>query len=171
MVKVDSAFIYQALDIHNEWRVGLGTDSVWVAHRAAYTYVPTLRCKATVQGPLDYYFGYAIQPRFNADITEFGAGIPTKAATLSLSQNAPNPFGAQTTIKFSIPSKMHVNLAVYSVSGRLVKALVDGDAPAGDNQASWDGRDGFGANVSPGVYFIRMAVPNTTVEKKMVFVK
>jgi hypothetical protein len=171
MVRVDSAFIYQVLDVHNEWKIGTGTDSVWVAHRAAYTYVPTLGCKANVQGPLDYYFGYAIQPRTNADITEFGAGVTPGTLSLRLAQNAPNPFGIETTIKFTVPSGMKANLAVYDVSGRLVRSVYDGVAAPGEHSAKWDGRDDFGSNVSPGVYFIKLATPEKSIEKKMVLVK
>jgi hypothetical protein len=171
MVRVDSAFIFAGLDVHNEWRIGTGTDSVWVAHRAAYTYVPTLGCKVNVQGPLDYYYGYAIQPRTNADITEFGAGVTPGTLSLALSQNAPNPFGMETSIKFVVPSKAQVNLDVYDVSGRLVKSVYNAVATPGEHAAKWDGRDGFGAAVSPGVYFIRLATPRQTIEKKMVLVK
>jgi len=171
MVRVDSAFIYQGLDVHNEWKVGTGTDSVWVAHRAAYTYAPTLGCKVNVQGPLDYYFGYAIQPRANTDITEFGAGVTPGTLSLRLAQNAPNPFGIETTIKFTVPSGMKANLAVYDVSGRLVRSVFNGVATPGEHSAKWDGRDDFGSNVSPGVYFIKLATPQQSIEKKMVRVK
>ncbi|HVP58700.1 MAG TPA: FlgD immunoglobulin-like domain containing protein, partial [bacterium] len=171
MVRVDSCYIYQGLDTHNEWRVGLGTDSVWVAHRAAYTYVPTLGCKANVQGPLDYYYGYAIQPRTNADITEFGAGVTPGTATLRLAQNAPNPFGRETAIKFTVPTRMKVSLSVYDVSGRMVRSVFDAVADPGEHSAKWDGRDGSGTSVSPGVYFIKMMTPQQSIEKKMVLVK
>jgi hypothetical protein len=171
MVKVDSALIFTGLDIHNEWRIGTGADSVWVAHRAAYTYIPLVGCLANVQGPLDYYFGYAIQPRTNADITEFGAGVTPGTLSLRLAQNAPNPFGIETTIKFTVPSQMKANLAVYDVAGRLVRSVYDGVAAPGEHSAKWNGRDDFGSNVSPGVYFIKLATPEQSIEKKMVLVK
>ncbi len=172
MVGVDAAYIYATFDIHNEWMVGTGTDSVWIAHRAAYTYVPTLGCIGSVKGPLDYTYGsFRIQPRTNADIVESGAGAtPGGTFTLSLSQNAPNPFGAETSIRFTLPSKTQVNLSIYDVSGRLVRSVYNDAATAGEHHATWDGKDGFGSEVSSGVYFIRLATPKTTLEKKMVLV-
>jgi len=160
MVRVDSAYIFTGLDTHNEWRIGTGTDSVWVAHRANYTYVPTVGCLVSVVGPLDYYYGYALQPRSNADITEFGAGVTPGTLSLALSQNAPNPFGMETSIRFVVPLKTQVDLSVYDVSGRLVKSVYSAVPDPGQHAAKWDGRDGSGAGVSPGVYFIRLATPD-----------
>jgi flagellar hook assembly protein FlgD len=91
--------------------------------------------------------------------------------SLALSQNAPNPFGMETSIKFVVPLKAQVDLSVYDVSGRLVKSVYNGITDPGQHAARWDGRDGFGASVSPGVYFIRLATPEQSIEKKMVFVK
>ena len=47
-----------------------------------------------------------------------------------------------------------VRLAIYSVSGRLVRMLVDSDEPAGTLTREWDGRNDQDRYAAPGVYLL-----------------
>lgn len=68
--------------------------------------------------------------------------------------NFPNPFNPSTTIMYSMPKPGHLLLNVYNVRGQLVKTLINGNRPAGADQAVvWDGTDAQGASVASGVYF------------------
>ncbi len=68
--------------------------------------------------------------------------------------NYPNPFNPSTTIKYSMPSAGHLKLCVYNVRGQLVKTLIDGVRPAGEDQTVvWDGTDERGSSAASGVYF------------------
>jgi len=68
----------------------------------------------------------------------------------------PNPFNPRTTLSFANPRAGHVRLAVYDVSGRLVRVLADGELAADRHEFGWDGRDARGTNVASGVYFARV---------------
>jgi hypothetical protein len=175
MVQLDSVEVYSLFDTHGEWTVGEGTDSVWIGTHGVYTYVPGIGSIVTVKGPLDYAYGnHKIQPRDSSDIVEIwtcSAGVTPTELSLNLYQNTPNPFGAETSIRFAVPSKSRVSLAVYDVNGRLVNSILDRKAEAGEYRATWNGRDSAGAQVSPGVYFIRLATPYRALEKKMVYVR
>lgn len=46
-------------------------------------------------------------------------------------------------------------VAIFDVSGRLVRTIARGEYAAGYQSAVWDGRDGRGGKVSAGVYFLR----------------
>jgi flagellar hook assembly protein FlgD len=46
-----------------------------------------------------------------------------------------------------------VDVAIFDVRGRLVRELT---GSKGDRTLLWDGRNGFGESVRPGVYFIRL---------------
>ncbi len=71
-----------------------------------------------------------------------------------LLQNTPNPFNPRTTISFSLAQPEPVTLAVYDLSGRLVKTLIAGETlAAGPHEAVWNGRDDAGRPGSTGVYF------------------
>jgi len=86
------------------------------------------------------------------------AGGPPAPGRQMLTQNVPNPFqaGHSTTIAYQLSAPSPVNLAIYSPAGRLVRVLVDGVLPAGRHQVTWDGHDGDGRRVGPGIYFVQM---------------
>ncbi|MBZ0267122.1 T9SS type A sorting domain-containing protein [bacterium] len=101
-----------------------------------------------------------------------GAGVdaPVVAAPLpfALHQNAPNPFGGDTRITFSLPERTRTSLRIYDVSGRLVRTLVDADVPAGAHEFPWNGLDGGGSRVASGVYFYRLESGAGADTRKMV---
>lgn len=90
---------------------------------------------------------------------------------LQLSQNHPNPFNPVTTISFTVPSRSHVTLSIYSPSGQLVRTLIDGTLPAGTRDEIWDGTNDSGSPVSSGVYFYRLEAGKAVMSKKMVLLR
>ncbi len=74
-----------------------------------------------------------------------------------LSQNYPNPFNPTTTIKYQISQDTRVTLTVYDMLGQVVKTLVNGtQQQAGYYDATWDGLNNFGQQVSSGIYIYRL---------------
>ena len=67
----------------------------------------------------------------------------------------PNPFSDATTIQLDLPRPAHVRLQVYSVTGQLVRSLIDSDFPAGSRFVRWDGVGKSGKRVAPGVYLLK----------------
>jgi hypothetical protein len=111
---------------------------------------------------------------YSARICFTGAtGVETPEAHRSgyLTQNFPNPFNPSTTVRFSLPQVQFVNLAVYSVDGRLIATLVNESRPAGPHEIEWDGRDDLGREVSSGVYFYRLETGSIKESKRMVLIK
>ena len=92
----------------------------------------------------------------------------------SLDQNYPNPFNGETRIRFSLPARGEVRLAIYDVLGREVRSLAGGEFPAGAHQLSWDGRGADGAVLASGVYIYRLSVSGEqpfTQSRKMLLVQ
>ena len=86
--------------------------------------------------------------------------------------NHPNPFNPKTNISYAVPGVAPVALAVYDVSGRLVRTLVSVPShDAGTHSVLWDGRDERGAEVAAGVYFARLTVDARSASSKMVLLK
>ena len=85
-----------------------------------------------------------------------------------LAQNAPNPFGGATSLRYGLHVDGPADLAVYSVQGRLVKRLASGLMPAGEHTAAWDGRDDNGCRAPTGMYYYRLVTREGTFEKRMV---
>jgi hypothetical protein len=99
------------------------------------------------------------------------ADVRLPGAKITLSQNVPNPFNPETTIRFSLPSSERVTLNVYSATGALVRTLVDGVQPSGNHDFTWNGVDNRGNPVSSGVYFYRLNAGKFNETRKMVLLK
>jgi len=103
-------------------------------------------------------------------------GGPIVPTDFKLEQNFPNPFNAQTTIRFEVPfsqgnGAVRTVLKVYNILGRKVKTLVDEPRQPGRYQIIWDGRDDSGSKVSSGMYFYRLKVGSHSESKKMTLLK
>jgi hypothetical protein len=83
---------------------------------------------------------------------------PGPARGFDLAQNFPNPFRASTEVRFSLPQRSSVKIAVFDVAGREVASLADGAWDAGSHSVSWAGRTDSGSPARGGVYFVRLAV-------------
>jgi flagellar hook assembly protein FlgD len=64
-----------------------------------------------------------------------------------------------------------VSLAVYDITGKLIKTLVLGSEPAGYKTIRWDGNDNFGKSVPNGLYFIRLETPKFSATDKLVLTR
>lgn len=89
----------------------------------------------------------------------------------ALGANYPNPFNPMTTIAFELPEAQSVRLSIYSLDGRLVNNLVQGQFAAGKHSVVWMGRDGRGQTVASGTYFYRIAAGSFQETQKMVLAK
>ncbi len=80
------------------------------------------------------------------------------ALKLALGLEGPNPFRGGAILRYALPEKKAASLRIYTVSGRLVRTLFDGETDAGIRTAEWDGRDNDGREVPSGVYLGRLEV-------------
>jgi len=103
-----------------------------------------------------------------------------------LAQNYPNPFNRSTersrrspstVIRFALPETGNTAVAIYSITGQLVRELVNGEMNAGRHAVSWDGRDQAGDVLAAGIYLYRIVVTGQNGEavfaqtRRMAFVK
>ena len=85
---------------------------------------------------------------------------------LSLSEAVPNPFNPSTMLTFTLPETGPVHLAVYDLTGRLVKELVRGLAAKGVNHVRFDGHE-----LPSGLYVTVLQASGHTVQRKMLLLK
>lgn len=71
-------------------------------------------------------------------------------------------------IRFALGTPGNVRLAIYDVTGRLVRRLVDGPREAGRYAEPWDRTDDRGSVVSAGVYLARFEATGTSNTQKVV---
>jgi hypothetical protein len=88
---------------------------------------------------------------------------PTEFA---LMQNYPNPFNPATTIRFALPAKTDIVIAVYNSIGEEVAEIFKGEMEEGYHQVKFDA-----SNLSSGVYFYRFESKQFVDVKKMVLTK
>ena len=105
-------------------------------------------------------------------------GFEIEDLRLQLLQNQPNPFHHTTTIRYQIPQPpllkgargISIQLAIYDITGRLVKTLVNGPQEPGVYQFPISNHQFPGS----GIYFLKLAIegdlPNTDI-KKIVFIR
>jgi hypothetical protein len=95
-----------------------------------------------------------------------GSGNDLPVAGLSAAR--PNPFRTRTEILYSLRSGGEVSLAVYDIRGRLIRSLAKGHKAPGPYRAVWLGDDSHDAEVSPGVYFLRLVTPCHAQTRKVI---
>ncbi len=101
-----------------------------------------------------------------------GASTPEAEITaLALSPGRPNPFAGSTSFALALPVPADASVAVFDVSGRVMKSLHAGQLPAGEHLLTWDGRDDTGAPVASGIYFCRASVGGWREARKLVVLR
>ena len=101
-------------------------------------------------------------------------GLPTAVAmdagaepTLCvLLPNVPNPFNAQTLIRYTLPRPADVELVIYDVLGQPVARLVDAPQLPGEHTVAWDGE-----GLASGVYFCRLTTGTEVRRRSMALVR
>jgi hypothetical protein len=88
-----------------------------------------------------------------------------------LAANTPNPFKAETTVRFGLPVSDRVELSVYNVLGQRVATLLRGPLDAGVHEIRWDGRTSSGEPAPSGVYFCRLDARDFSEARKMFLVR
>lgn len=96
---------------------------------------------------------------------------PELAVNYELEQNYPNPFNPTTTIRFTIPRSVKVELFVFDITGKRIKTLVSEKMNAGTHEVQWDGTNERGMRVASGIYFYQIKAGNYVDVKRMALIK
>ncbi len=91
---------------------------------------------------------------------------PEAGSGFALAQNYPNPFNPSTTIRYSLPHRAHVTLAVFNTLGQKVAEPINSEIEAGKHELSFDAR-----NLASGLYFYRLQAGPYITTKTMAVVK
>jgi hypothetical protein len=103
--------------------------------------------------------------------TRPGPASVEEAFQAALERIAPNPVTASAEIDVLLQTPSDISLAVYSVSGRLVRRLAGGSTPAGRRTFSWDCRDETGSRVASGIYFVRLSAAGRSHVRRVAVIR
>ena len=104
------------------------------------------------------------------------ANVAVEPATpreeFALRSISPNPFRSDLDVAFTLGRPGPVDLVVYDVLGREVRAVARGTRlTAGPQSLRWDGRDASGREAGAGVYFVRLRTERATWTRPVVRVR
>lgn len=80
-----------------------------------------------------------------------------------LSQNSPNPFSTETTIRFDLKEKSLVSLNIYSMDGRWIESMINNTLMPGLHSYTFSK-----GNLKPGTYLYRLTTDKEVGVRKMV---
>jgi hypothetical protein len=98
-------------------------------------------------------------------------GEPKTISGTGLLANFPNPFSAETQIRFDLASTQDVSIEIYSLQGVLLRSWKHSGMLAGMHTQAWDGRDEQGREVPAGVYTCRMKAGDFAGSLKIILIR
>ena len=143
----------------NSWEVGIDTLLADFDQGASVTWwVKAISDPDTVE--CNSRFVFHVLPQSAGEIN---AELPYEFAIQSVH---PNPFNSTTSIRYGLDKSAPTRLALYDLSGREVRTLVEGKMQAGYYTTILDAGD-----LPSGLYFVRLATPQATLVRKVVLVE
>ncbi len=129
-----------------------------------------------------YYYAVAVVDTFGIEgprseiayVTPGCVGIAGEETPVeaSLALKGSNPFRSGIALAYAVPEPgALVTIRLYSVSGRLVRVLVDTHSGPGVHHVTWGGLADDGRPVASGVYFCRATVGEWTETAKLTLIR
>lgn len=175
-VKITSTFLDDIYDVELNYVTDAKLDrfiakDIWLPANASQTFVPewTDLSNNDLKVLIDFDNDGTIddslylQNQFT-DVKDHGGLL--LPAEFNLAQNYPNPFNPTTTIQYSIPKSVNVEIKVYDVLGNEVTTLVNVEKPAGVYEVEFNAK-----NLSSGIYFYKLSAGSFTETKKMILLR
>ncbi|MBI5471512.1 MAG: T9SS type A sorting domain-containing protein [Ignavibacteriae bacterium] len=78
----------------------------------------------------------------------------------------PNPFNAECSIEYWVPTQQRVRISIHDVAGRRLRVLLDGIKSRGNYTLRWEA-----SNLPSGVYFCRLEFLDARLTQKLVLSK
>lgn len=98
-------------------------------------------------------------------IDEITKGV---SSNINVHMAYPNPFTRSVHLSYSVNAPGYMEVAVYNSVGRRVANIMNSQVTTGSYLVTWDGEDGHGNRVSPGVYFIDAHFGDRYLQEKVI---
>jgi len=94
--------------------------------------------------------------------------VPPPPAAAGLGRAWPNPSAGELRLELALDRAAPVEISILDLAGRRVRTLSPGWLAAGRRTVVWDGRDGRGARVPAGIYFVQARWPGFEGTRRVV---
>ncbi len=91
---------------------------------------------------------------------------PQKPQAFALLPNYPNPFNPWTNIPFTLPETAEVRISIYNLKGEEIAQVLSGSMEPGYHVTRWNA-----AQISSGLYLVRMEANAFSITRKITFLK
>lgn len=81
------------------------------------------------------------------------------------------PLSSAINITYTIRESSHVNIIVYNLRGEIIKKIINESMPVGRYSAQFYGKNEYGNNIAPGLYFLHIETSGCSDTKKLIFIK
>lgn len=142
-------------------------DTIVVPDSVRFSFIPggthywrVAGINASGQGPWSAVWKFTVYP---LSVNLYSSEIPK---TFELHGNFPNPYNSMTKIRFDIPYRIYVRLAVFDLLGKAVNNIVNDNMDAGKYEFVFNAND-----LPSGIYFYRIEAGDFIISKKMVLIK
>ncbi len=107
------------------------------------------------------------------DLNALPVSAPSPRVAPALALGAPRPNPARGPVRFTLEldREEQVEVAVFGLDGRRVRALARNRWSAGRHELVWDGADDHGRNAPAGVYFTRAIAGGSTRTQRLVLTR
>ena len=104
-------------------------------------------------------------------ITGITGGSPQAGSPGLQLDCSPNPCRNHLSLNYGGDAGMTAELAIFDLSGRLVRSLGSGVLDGSAQNAMWNGVDDAGTHVPAGVYICRLSAPSGLVSRKVTLLR
>ncbi|MEX2483652.1 MAG: T9SS type A sorting domain-containing protein [Brumimicrobium sp.] len=111
----------------------------------------------------DTWFYTTSTPRVRMNFDPSSSTKENSFENLNVSQNYPNPFSDETTVKYSLENASEVSYTLVDLTGKTILDVNEGNVSAGNHSIKVDG-----SSLASGVYYFNMNAGDTQVTHKMI---
>lgn len=100
-------------------------------------------------------------------LTQVPTGVQNQDQPIHAFKIYPNPVSNSAKIAFYLPASNMVNVTIYDLSGKVIKALLNENLNSGYQQLNWNCSNDDQQPVSNGIYFVRITSGGYTAHAKI----
>lgn len=104
-------------------------------------------------------------------MSALGVGDAPAPMSLRFAAPSPNPATNATVLRYTLSRAGHVRLAVYDVSGRMVRLVRDDERGAGEHAEGLPLNGEVGGGLTSGLYFVRLEAEGRVLTRRLAILR